>query len=665
VAICKQTSFASGEVSPKYHQRSDIEAYETFVDTCENMYPLVSGAVTRRPAVNYFDSTTGLRFVEFVFNNQQALLLVFGDLTMRVYNRSGAVLSGGSPYSLTTPYGTSTVEAIKTTQINDVVYICHPSFQPRKLTRLADNNWTIGTVSFIDGAYESINTTDTTLTISGSGLTHTMTASASLFTANDVGRLVRFESPSTGVWLWGTITAYTSATVVTWTAAPNQTGHTGTTTIWRLGAFYTGNYPSNVVYHQNRLWYANTPKLPSSGWGSQLNQLDSFAPSSKVGSADNVGTTNAIFFTLASAVASSIQFMVSDTALVIGTESGLFSSNIDTITPSSFSMALSSAIPLSDVQPIIVENNIICVSRLRNQIYGFTYVDEKKGYASQDLTLYWSHIFNKRVKRMRYVSNPTPLIWFVFDDGSLASMTYHEEQKIIAVARHSIASSTVQNLCVLPNSTTGFDELWVMGTRSGTKFISIMAREYDASFFGEDKAISARYADLYIKYDGTATDTFTGATHLANETCSYIADGIVGQVAVNGSGGFTLPFEASVVAIGLPYTSTLKTIDVGATVGEAQGLRKRIQKVKVSFWESMYCYAQALFNRPDPQYSVDTLSLTKTLETGTAKTPRTGTTESQGISCEDSEGIVLKLWIDEPLPLTITAIFFDFSATQI
>ncbi len=665
MVLCKQNSFASGEVSPKYHQRFDLQAYETFVAELENMYPLVSGAITRRPAVNYFDSTTGLRFVEFIFNNSQALLLVFGNLTMRVYNRNGAVLSGGTPYSLTTPYGTSTVADIKTTQINDVVYICHPSFQPRKLTRLADNNWTLATVSFVDGPYESINTSATTLTLSGSTPAHTMTASASLFTANDVGRLVRFENPSTGVWLWGTITAYTSATVVTWTAAPNQTGHSGTTTIWRLGAFYTGNYPSNVVFHQNRLWYANTPTLPSSGWGSQLNQLDSFAPSSKVGSADNIGTTNAIFFTLASAVASTIQFMVSDIGLVIGTESGLFTSNIDTITPSSFSMTLTSSIAMSNVQPVVVEGNIICVSRLRNQVYSFAYSDEQKGYVSQDLTLYWSHIFNKRVSRMRYVAYPTPLIWFVFDDGTLASMTYHEEQKVIAVARHTIAESTIEHLCVLPNTSTGVDELWVMGTRGGSKFISIMAREYDSSFFAEDKAISARYADLYIKYDGTATDTFTGATHLANKTCHYIADGAVGTVAVNGSGGFTLPFEASVVAIGLPYTSTVKTIDVGATVAEMQGMRKQIQQFKVSFWESMYCYAQALFDRPDPQYNVDTISLTKTLETSVAKTPRTGTTEAQRIDCENSEEIVLKLWIEEPLPLTITAIFFDISATQI
>jgi len=618
VVLCKQNSFASGEVSPKYHQRFDLQAYETFVAELENMYPLVSGAITRRPAVNYFDSTTGLRFVEFIFNNSQALLLVFGNLTMRVYNRNGAVLSGGTPYSLTTPYGTSTVADIKTTQINDVVYICHPSFQPRKLTRLADNNWTLATVSFVDGPYESINTSATTLTLSGSTPAHTMTASAS-----------------------------------------------GTTTIWRLGAFYTGNYPSNVVFHQNRLWYANTPTLPSSGWGSQLNQLDSFAPSSKVGSADNIGTTNAIFFTLASAVASTIQFMVSDIGLVIGTESGLFTSNIDTITPSSFSMTLTSSIAMSNVQPVVVEGNIICVSRLRNQVYSFAYSDEQKGYVSQDLTLYWSHIFNKRVSRMRYVAYPTPLIWFVFDDGTLASMTYHEEQKVIAVARHTIAESTIEHLCVLPNTSTGVDELWVMGTRGGSKFISIMAREYDSSFFAEDKAISARYADLYIKYDGTATDTFTGATHLANKTCHYIADGAVGTVAVNGSGGFTLPFEASVVAIGLPYTSTVKTIDVGATVAEMQGMRKQIQQFKVSFWESMYCYAQALFDRPDPQYNVDTISLTKTLETSVAKTPRTGTTEAQRIDCENSEEIVLKLWIEEPLPLTITAIFFDISATQI
>lgn len=666
MAIVKQLGFSSGEVSPRFHQRADIELYSTMLKECRNMYPVTSGAVTRRAGTQYFYNTNGVKFVDFVFNNQQVLLLEFGDEYMRVYNRDGIILSGMSPYELVTPYAGTDAEDIDTVQINDVVYIVHPNYKPRKLTRLADNNWTLTDVSFVDGAYEAINLTSTTLAVSGSSHpTHTVTASTSLFTANDVGRLLRFENPSTGIWIWGTITAYTSSTVVTWEVAPNQDTPSGTTTIWRLGAFYTGNYPSKVEYHQNRLWYASTPKLPSSGWGSVLNQLDRFSPSFKVGSADNIGTTNAIFFTLAGAVATSIEFMISDVGLVVGTESALFSSNIDTITPSSFSISLTSAIPLSGVPPIKVENQILAVSRLKNQVYGFIYSDETKGYVAQELSLYWDHIFNKGIKDMAYVSYPTPLVWFVLDDGTLASMTYNQEQKLVAVAQHTIAESAIDSVVVLPNSTSGFDELFLIGERNSSKFIAVMAREYDASFFGETKAISARYMDLYVKYSGTATDTFTGASHLADTACVYIADGIVGEVQVNSSGDFTLPFEASVVAVGLGYESSIKTIDI-ASIDEAyQGYKKQIHQFKVGFYESMYCFAQALFNRPDPQYVTDVITLNNQLEEGVAKTPITGVTPAKMIDNEDGEEAILRLWIEEPLPLTITSIYLDVAVTQI
>ena len=116
-------------------------------------------------------------------------------------------------YTVTTTYETADLFDLQFAQSADVLYIAHPSYTPRKLTRTAHTSWTISDITFTDGPYQDENITTTTLTPShASGSSRTITASATTginggdgFQATDVGRLISVGHQAAE---WATSTAY-------------------------------------------------------------------------------------------------------------------------------------------------------------------------------------------------------------------------------------------------------------------------------------------------------------------------------------------------------------------------------------------------------------------------------------------------------------------------
>ena len=118
-------------------------------------------------------------------------------------------MSSGSPVEVTTPYAHTDLDKLKFTQSADVMYIVHPDFAPRKITRTSHTAWTIAEVDFLRGPMGEANTTSTTLVANGRTGSVTITASADVFVSTDVGRLVQLHEG------FAKITGFTSATSVT------------------------------------------------------------------------------------------------------------------------------------------------------------------------------------------------------------------------------------------------------------------------------------------------------------------------------------------------------------------------------------------------------------------------------------------------------------------
>lgn len=151
---------------------------------------------------------------------------------------------------VTTPYLEADLAALKFTQSADVMYITHPSYAPRKLTRTSHTAWTISEVDFARGPMGDENATAITLVSDArSGSSATITASSSLFASTDVGRLIKLHDGYTK------ITSFTSATVVVSTVQENEQGlsELAPTFVSDTIGFVEGDPSSTGLEHNDRI----------------------------------------------------------------------------------------------------------------------------------------------------------------------------------------------------------------------------------------------------------------------------------------------------------------------------------------------------------------------------------------------------------------------------
>jgi hypothetical protein len=170
-----QSSFARGELTPRLHVRPDIDHWKVALAECYNFYVLRQGGARRRPGTRYAamsakqGSTDKVRLVPFVFSSEQAYVLELSDLKMRFFTLGGQVQLAGSAYEIVTPWAADDLDDLQFAQSADTVYVTHQSYMPRKIQRVSETDWTITTVTFVDGPYGEIDATDTVLTPDSTG----------------------------------------------------------------------------------------------------------------------------------------------------------------------------------------------------------------------------------------------------------------------------------------------------------------------------------------------------------------------------------------------------------------------------------------------------------------------------------------------------------------
>lgn len=228
-----QSSFNAGEWSPLLYGRTDLPKRRNAAGPSLNYVATLQGPQTRRPGTAYVAAAadnTNVRLQRFEFSTTQAYVLEFTPGKIRFYTNGGQLLSGGAPYTVTTPYAAGDLPGLGFTQSADVLYIVHPNYPPKTLSRLGATNWTLADMSFIDGPYLPRNVTATKLSLSDStpgatGVTMTATATtginngAGFQASTDIGRAFRVNDVSTtsGVptWVYGVITGVTDSTHAT------------------------------------------------------------------------------------------------------------------------------------------------------------------------------------------------------------------------------------------------------------------------------------------------------------------------------------------------------------------------------------------------------------------------------------------------------------------
>lgn len=216
------SNFTAGELSPRLDGRFDLTKYRNGCSTLENFVIHPHGGATRRPGSHYVaevkTSSASTRLIPFEFSTEQTYVIEAGNQYFRFYKDNGQIVSGGSAYEISTPYSTADLFELRFAQSADVMYIVHPSYAPRKLTRTGHTAWTLTEADFEFGPFLDENLTSTTILASGRSGSVTLTASSSIFVSTDVGRLVKIYDG------YAKITNFSSGTSVTATVQDNLAG---------------------------------------------------------------------------------------------------------------------------------------------------------------------------------------------------------------------------------------------------------------------------------------------------------------------------------------------------------------------------------------------------------------------------------------------------------
>jgi hypothetical protein len=206
-------SFSAGEMSPFLDGRSDLEKYRSGCLRCENFILLPYGGVVRRPGTEFLAeskfSDRPVRLVGFSFSVTTRFVLEFGHYYVRFWSNGTPVPNpedATQPLEVITPWAFGQLNAVKFLQINDIVYFAHPSIAPQKLTRLADNNWTLASVDFsAEGNWpvfleeNLLATTITPSATTGTGIT--LTASEDVFQTGHVGAYFQISHRRDNAWV--------------------------------------------------------------------------------------------------------------------------------------------------------------------------------------------------------------------------------------------------------------------------------------------------------------------------------------------------------------------------------------------------------------------------------------------------------------------------------
>lgn len=514
-----------------------------------------------------------------------------------------AFTSGGTAskiIEITTTYEEADLDEIRVTQSADVLYIFHPDFKPRKLVRETATSWTLSEVDFFDGPYGPLNEESTTLQPSGTAGSITITASAvdgindgDGFISTDVGRLIRIEH--SGTWGYAEITAITSTTEVDADVVADFGASTASDT-WRLGLFSdTTGFPANGTFYEDRLFVAGSALAPQRLDGSRSGRYENFRPTETDGT---VADDHAVGFTLASARVNRVRWMEGDEkGLLVGTAGAEWiirpSLLSEALSPTNINANQTTVYGSANIAAERIGDSILYVQRSKLKVRELTYVFEKDGFRSPDMSTLAEHITLPSVTEIAHAQNPQSILWATRSDGVLLGFTYERDHGVLAWHRHELGGvsaadgtiTEVESVAVVPSPDGTVDDVYLIVKR----YINGQTERYVEQLTDIWAVFDEQTLAFHVDAGITVTDAggfteITGLWHLEGESVTIFADGAAHADKTVTNGKVTLDRETFIASVGKGYNSDveLMPIEVPLQEGTAQGLFKKISRI--SFW---------------------------------------------------------------------------------
>jgi hypothetical protein len=587
-----QTNFTAGELDPLMRARVDLKSYENALEQAKNVLCQPQGGITRRNGTRYIMSLpntgndsagNGVRLVPFEFSTSDSYMLCFTHNRMHIFKNGVLItnINGTGNSFLTTTITSARLNDLCWTQSADTLIAVHQDMPPVAIVRGAnDASWTASNLVF--GSTPkfafSLTVTNPSATLTPSAVTGkvTLTASASVFSAGNVGQYINATPQGRAK-----IVQFVSGTVVN---AVTEFPFFSTSAIasgnWQLETGYepvwssTRGYPRSVTFHQGRLFFGGSRARPSTVWGSRVGQFFNFEPSEGF-------DDDALEATLDTNTFNAIVDITSGRDLQLFTTGGEFAviqQNNEPITPSSFAVSTAGRNGCKPgVRVQLLDAGTLFIQRQGKALAEVAFSDAQLTYVTSKISLLSGHLL-KNPKRM-----------------ALRRAVDTDENDLLLIVNESGGTITAYSLLRVENVIAPTELI-----TNGGEFLDVGVDITD--IYTVVKRTINGTAQYYIeKFEsGLLTDSaVTGgvatsitAPHLVGLTVNQLLDGLVQAnkvVASDGSVEMPRPSTES-YEVGLPIDVVAVTmpVEVKLQTGVRVGFKKRIVEVNALVYETQH-----------------------------------------------------------------------------
>lgn len=486
----KQTNLGGGVLRHELHGRTDMTNYNTFVARLENMYVTPTAQLVNRPGtfvgIPALGDGSGLpsRLIPFVFSNDQAYVIELTNAQLRVIRDETEVqvISG-------CPWIQEDIWTIKYVQSGDIIWLAHPSFPVQKLMRTAPlgvETWTLAEANFNrvtsppTGLAFGDGTTGSDVLDQAGDATHAVKEWQWVVTAwsDDESDESSASDPLTPPNTGKIVVADDKPVKIKWTAVEGVTRYSiyrgrngeygyvgdaiGQTTFRDDGQtpvisdrppknrnpFIDSENPAVVTFVQARLGAANTPQGPAWIYLTQTGNYDNFDYQEPQKDDDSIdfGLACREYEEIRNlfAVDSFLVAMTNVTEWVISGKQGPLYAN-DLINPRPQTRWGSSWL---DVIQIGEATLFQCMGGY--PIRGMS-VSKTGDVSSADLcTMSGATSSDSPIVSWCYQRRPHRLVWGCDSDGRIWTMTFDQEMKVAAWAKHELLDARVRSVVCIP-----------------------------------------------------------------------------------------------------------------------------------------------------------------------------------------------------------------------
>jgi len=331
-----------------------------------------------------------------------------------IYDNFWYELPATGEYQIKSQFAADDVFGIHYAQSNDVLTLVHPDYAPRELRRNGAYDWRLTQISFVPSldAPSSVAATNTVgagattygykaTAVGDNGLDESLASSPSTCT-NDLLTTGNYNTVS-----WAAVTGarrynvyrednglygYIGQTDGLSFRDDNITADISRTPPESYNPFSgAGDYPGAVSYFEQRRLFAGTTNKPQNVWMTRTGTESNMSYSLPTRDDDSINIR------IASRENNSIRHIVPLGDIVLLTNSGewrVTSVNSDAITPTTVSVKPQSYVGASNVQPLLINTNLVYAEGRGGHVRELAYNWQASGYVTGDLSIRSPHLFD-------------------------------------------------------------------------------------------------------------------------------------------------------------------------------------------------------------------------------------------------------------------------------